>query len=427
MDVPEQMTVAIVGLGYVGLPLAQRFGERYPTLGFDRDNKRLEELRDGFDRTGAVDKDALRQSRVELTDDPARLGEADIIIVTVPTPVDAQHQPDLTAIKAATATVGRHMKQGAIVVYESTVYPGLTEEVCAPLLEAASGLQWKADFFIGYSPERVNPGDRERTVETIIKVVAGDTAETLERLAVVYGSVIPAGIHCAESIRVAEAAKVIENTQRDLNIALMNELSVLFHKLGLDTQAVLRAAGTKWNFLPFEPGLVGGHCIGVDPYYLTHKAREVGHQPDIILAGRRINDEMGRYVAQEAIALTGGSGRVLVFGWTFKENVADARNTRVAELVAALRQAGIETDVHDPCADPEEVKAAYGEALLAALPEEACYDAVVLAVRHDVYQTTMTLPKLRTFCRGNAPALLDVKGMFPREAAEAAGFRYWRL
>jgi len=427
--VSESPVIAVIGLGYVGLPLALRFASRYRVLGFDHSEERLHELQAGLDKTKAVTSAELKNSALELCGEAARLAEADVLIVTVPTPVDAEHKPDLHSLESATALLAQHLKPGAIVVYESTVYPGLTEEHCVPLIERISGKRWRKGFFVGYSPERVNPGDTKHTVENVVKVVAGDCPETLERLAELYGSVIPAGIHRAESIRVAEAAKVIENTQRDLNIALMNELAVLFHKLGLDTEAVLRAAGTKWNFLPFEPGLVGGHCIGVDPYYLTHKARAVGYQPDVILAGRKINDAMGVYVAQETLSLLGDvpSPSVLVLGWTFKENVADARNTRVVELVETLRGAGANVAIHDPCADAKMVQHEYGETLLADYPDAPRYDAIILAVRHQVYRETLTLEMLRGWCRRDAPVLADVKGMFSREKAEKAGFRTWRL
>ncbi len=424
----SQPVIAVIGLGYVGLPLAVRFASKYRVLGYDHAASRLADLRAGVDKTGSVAASELATTTLEYVGETERLVEADVLVVTVPTPVDAGHCPDLSALESATAMLAQHLKPGATVVYESTVYPGLTEEVCVPIIERVSGKRWREDFFVGYSPERVNPGDTQHTVENVVKVVAGDTPETLELLATLYGSVIPAGVHRAESIRVAEAAKVIENTQRDLNIALMNELSVLFHKLDLDTEAVLRAARTKWNFLPFEPGLVGGHCIGVDPYYLTHKAHAVGHQPDVILAGRKINDSMGEYVARETLALLQvANPSVLVLGWTFKENVTDARNTRVIELVRTLREAGASVDMHDPCADAEVVSREYGETLLTDYPKEARYDAIILAVRHQVYRDTLTPQLLRTWCRGEAPVLVDVKGLFSREETEAAGLRNWRL
>ncbi|MCI4431509.1 MAG: nucleotide sugar dehydrogenase, partial [Burkholderiales bacterium] len=333
-------TIAVIGLGYVGLPLAVEFGKKFKTLGFDLSAEKVAAYRLHVDPTGEVSSDDLRNAtRLECSTDPKVIGQANFIIVAVPTPVDQAHQPDLTALVNASESVGKYLKPGAVVVYESTVYPGATEEVCIPIIEAQSGLKWKKDFFVGYSPERINPGDKERTVTKITKIVSGDTPETLAKVRKVYGAVITAGVYCASSIKVAEAAKVIENTQRDLNIALMNELSLIFHRIGIDTEEVLKAAGTKWNFLPFRPGLVGGHCIGVDPYYLTHKAEMLGYTPQVILAGRRINDGMGKYVAEQTIKqmiaadLAVKGANVIVLGMTFKENCPDVRNSKVIDVV----------------------------------------------------------------------------------------------
>ena len=340
--------VAVVGLGYVGLPLAVEFGKKQPTIGFDLSERKVEHYRRHVDPTGEVSSADLKAAvHLEVTSDPARLAEADFLIVAVPTPVDAAHQPDFSPLAGASESVGRYMKRGAIVVYESTVYPGATEEVCIPILEKSSGMKWKTDFHVGYSPERINPGDKERTLTKITKVVSGDDSETLEKVAALYGSAVTAGVHRASSIKVAEAAKVIENTQRDLNIALMNELAILFGKLGIDTLEVLEAAGTKWNFLPFRPGLVGGHCIGVDPYYLTHKADMLGYHPQVILAGRRINYGMGKFIAEQTVKqmIRAGSQvhgcKVNVLGLTFKENCPDLRNSRVIDVIQELRSYGV--------------------------------------------------------------------------------------
>ena len=339
----KNTTIAVVGLGYVGLPLAVEFGKKHPTIGFDLSAAKVDAYRKGIDPTGEVAPEELRAATMlRVTTDPAVLADADFVIVAVPTPIDDAHQPDFGPLLGASESVGRHLKRGATVVYESTVYPGATEEICVPVIERHSGMTWKRDFFVGYSPERINPGDREHSLTRITKVVSGDTPETLERVADVYGSIITAGVHRASSIKVAEAAKVIENTQRDLNIALMNELALIFHKIGIDTMEVLQAAGTKWNFLPFRPGLVGGHCIGVDPYYLTHKADKLGYHPQVILAGRRINDGMGKYVAEQTVKQMIQAGfavkgaHVIVLGLTFKENCPDLRNSRVIDVVREL-------------------------------------------------------------------------------------------
>ena len=428
--------IAVVGLGYVGLPLAVALARHFSVIGFDIAAGRIEELRQGRDRTGEVDDAALAASSLEFSCEGSDLAGAGLIIVAVPTPIDGHRNPDLTPVRLASATVGRHMPRGCVVVYESTVYPGVTEDVCVPILERESGLSFGRDFFIGYSPERINPGDKTHTVERIVKVVAGSTPESLDLLARIYGAVITAGVHRAPSIRVAEAAKVIENTQRDLNIALMNELSLIFDRLGIDTLDVLEAAGTKWNFLPFRPGLVGGHCIGVDPYYLTYKAEEAGYHPEVILAGRRINDGMGRHVAQKAVKMLIAAGRkvgqarVGIFGLTFKENVPDLRNTRVLDIKAELEEFGVSVLVHDPLADPAEARHEY---CLELTPLEGMrdLDAAILAVAHEEY-LRMGLQGLRASFAGPGPdtgkaLLLDIKGLWKREEAEKAGFSYWRL
>ena len=380
--------VAVVGLGYVGLPLAVEFGKKGRTIGFDLSASKIENYKRFVDPTGEVSSEQLQASKhLEVTTDPAMLAQADYIIVAVPTPVDVAHNPDFTPLIGASRSVGAHMKRGAVVVYESTVYPGATEEVCIPILEEKSGLKWKQDFHVGFSPERINPGDKEHTLTTILKVVSGDDEDSLERIARLYESVVTAGVYRASSIKVAEAAKVIENTQRDLNIALMNELAIIFDKIGIDTLEVLKAAGTKWNFLPFRPGLVGGHCIGVDPYYLTHKAEMIGYHPQVILAGRRINDGMAKFVAEKTVKSMISSGfhvkgsKVNVIGLTFKENCPDLRNTRVVDIVRELGEYSIGVDVYDPWVDPAEARAEYGIEPVAE-PAQGAYDAIVLAVAH---------------------------------------------
>ena len=414
-------SVAVVGLGYVGLPLAVAFARHFNVIGFDLNAARVEELSAGTDRTGEVDSAALQASTARFTSDPAALREAGVIIVAVPTPIDEHRNPDLSPVEGASRTVGRHLSRGAVVVYESTVYPGVTEEVCVPILEAESGLRCGADFTVGYSPERINPGDKVHTLETIKKIVSGSDAPTLDLLADLYGTVVRAGIHRAPSIKVAEAAKVIENTQRDLNIALMNELSIIFDRLGIDTLDVLEAAGTKWNFLPFRPGLVGGHCIGVDPYYLTFKAEELGCHPQVILAGRRINDGMGKYIAAEIVKLMIRKERkilgakVLQLGITFKENCPDIRNSHAVDVVRGLREFGCDVDIFDPWAEPEEVEKFYGLKSVknADVLRFGVYDAVVLAVAHREF-TDMDVTK---FCDGNA-VVFDIKGSLPREVVD---------
>ncbi|MGA8010620.1 MAG: nucleotide sugar dehydrogenase, partial [Thiomonas sp.] len=384
--------VAVVGLGYVGLPLAVEFGKKFRTIGFDLSVDKINAYCKHIDPTGEVSQEELKQAtHLEPTTDPEKIKEADFVIVAVPTPVDEAHNPDFSPLVGASKSVGKYLKTGAIVVYESTVYPGATEEICVPILEKESGLQWKRDFFVGYSPERINPGDREHTLTRIVKVVSGDTEQTLDVVADVYGAVITAGVYRAQSIKVAEAAKVIENTQRDLNIALMNELSLIFHRIGIDTVEVLKAAGTKWNFLPFRPGLVGGHCIGVDPYYLTHKADMLGYHPQVILAGRRINDGMGKYIAEQTIKQMSQAGLpikgsdVIVLGLTFKENCADLRNSKVIDVIRELDSYGVNVIVHDPIAEPREAMHEYGVALTpwSELPRA---QAIVAAGAHQEYK-----------------------------------------
>ena len=428
----KQLTIAIVGLGYVGLPLAVEFGKKVPTLGLDLSTEKVAAYRRHIDPTGEVSKQDLQAAtQLQCHTDPAVLQEADFIIIAVPTPLGVAHQPDLTPLIKSSETVGKHLKRGAIVVYESTVYPGATEEVCIPILEKHSGLKWKQDFWVGYSPERINPGDTERTVTKIVKVVSGDTASTLDKVAEVYESIVTAGVYKASSIKVAEAAKVIENTQRDLNIALMNELAIIFDFVGIDTLEVLKAAGTKWNFLSFRPGLVGGHCIGVDPYYLSHKAEILGYHPQVILAGRRINNGMAAYVAQQTIKQMIGNGtnikgaKVIVLGLTFKENCSDLRNSQTANVVKELQDFGCEVHVHDPQAEPEQALHEYGITLSewGQLPQNA--DAIVAAVSHAEYTTqpvTNLLALLKPGC-----VFIDIKSAYSPEAITAAGACLWRL
>jgi len=424
-------TIAVIGLGYVGLPLAVEFGKKYRTLGFDLSEAKVASYRQFVDPTGEVSGEALRAATgLSCHTDPTVIREADFIVVAVPTPVDEAHNPDFSPLVGASEAVGRNLRRGATVVFESTVYPGATEEVCIPILERESGLKWKQDFFVGYSPERINPGDRERTLTRIVKVVSGDSPETLARVSEVYGSIIAAGVHPASSIKVAEAAKVIENTQRDLNIALMNELAIIFHKIGIDTLEVLQAAGTKWNFLPFRPGLVGGHCIGVDPYYLTYKAERLGHHPEVILAGRRINDGMGKYVAEQTVKqmIAAGSAingaEVIVLGLTFKENCPDLRNSKVIDLIGELQSYGCRVHVHDPVAAPEEAAHEYGVRLLDwnQLPVA---QAIVAAVAHDAYRAMGVSALLNKLAKGGVFA--DVKSAFDPQALKAGDARLWRL
>lgn len=415
--------IAIIGLGYVGLPLAVEFGKKRPVIGFDINVDRIKELSEGRDHTLECSPEQLLEAmHLVYSSDRETLKTAQIFIVTVPTPVDRANRPDMMPLVKASETVGRALKKGDIVIYESTVYPGATEEVCVPVLEKVSGLKFNQDFFCGYSPERINPGDKEHRLALIKKVTSGSTPPVAEEVDSLYASIIVAGTHKASSIRVAEAAKVIENTQRDVNIALMNELSLIFHKLGIDTQEVLLAAGTKWNFLPFRPGLVGGHCIGVDPYYLTHKAQEVGYHPEVILAGRRINDSMARHVADETVKLmlrknmpVLGS-RVLILGLAFKENCPDVRNTKVVEIVKALWQYNIEVDIYDPWIDLDEARDEYGIDCLPSAPVEGAYDSIVLAVGHHQF-VKLGESGIKSFGKPES-VLFDVKGILPLGAAD---------
>jgi UDP-N-acetyl-D-galactosamine dehydrogenase len=423
--------IAVIGLGYVGLPLALAFARAFPKVtGFDLNEKKIKDLQAGIDRTGETEPDELRSTTLAFTADPSVLAEADVFIVAVPTPIDGAHRPDLGPILCASEIVGKHMKKGSIVCYESTVYPGVTEEICGPVLAKASGLKQGTDFTLGYSPERINPGDKKHRLETIVKVVSGEDEKTLETLASIYGKVVKAGIHRAPSIKVAEAAKVIENTQRDLNIALMNELALIFDRLGIRTADVLQAAGTKWNFLPFTPGLVGGHCIGVDPYYLTYKAEELGYIPQVILSGRRINDGMGKTIAEKTVKLlcTNGnsiaSSRVGILGLTFKEDVPDLRNSRVPDIVQELKLYGIEPIVHDPFGDPDEALREYG-IRLSPFEQMSNLDALVLAVGHGEY-IRQGAPVLTSCLKDSSGVFVDVKSLFSPESFPET-ITYWSL
>lgn len=423
--------VGVVGLGYVGLPLAVEFGKKFKTIGFDLSREKVDSYRRFVDPTGEVSSDTLRAAdKLEVTTDPAALAAADYIVIAVPTPVDVAHQPDFNPLIGASRTAGQHMKKGAIVIYESTVYPGATEEVCVPILEQFSGMKWMRDFHVGYSPERINPGDKEHTLTTIVKIVSGDDDSTLEKVADLYASVVKAGIYKASSIKVAEAAKVIENTQRDLNIALMNELAIIFEKIGIDTLDVLQAAGTKWNFLPFRPGLVGGHCIGVDPYYLTHKAEMLGYHPEVILAGRRINDSIGKFIAEQTIKQMIASGshikgaKVIVLGLTFKENCPDLRNSRVIDVINELRSYGAEIVVHDPVPIQTEAHDEYGIELV-AWDELPTADAIVAAVAHKDFLKRNINDYAKKLV--NKGCFIDVKSQFNTAALRDAGIHVWRL
>ncbi len=422
--------IAVVGLGYVGLPVALAFARKFPgVLGFDIDKARVEALEAGNDWTGECDRCAIEASTLRFTADPADMKQSNFYIVAVPTPIDGDRQPDLDAIESASRTVGAALGTGDVVVYESTVYPGVTEEVCGPILSDSSGLVAGRDFHLGYSPERINPGDAEHTIERIVKIVSADDAATLERVAAAYGAVVEAGIHRAPSIKVAEAAKVIENTQRDLNIALMNELALIFDRLDIRTRDVLAAAGTKWNFLPFTPGLVGGHCIGVDPYYLTAKAQEVGYQPEVILAGRRINDTMAAYIGQRMVKLLKEreagmqNARVGILGLTFKENIPDLRNSMVPKIAEALREAEIDILIHDPMADDEDTREAFG-LTLSALDSFDALDGLILAVAHDEYRQRPAGALTAMLRPGGV--LIDVKSML-NEGDVPEGVIYWSL
>jgi UDP-N-acetyl-D-glucosamine/UDP-N-acetyl-D-galactosamine dehydrogenase len=429
-DVKER--IAVIGLGYVGLPVALAFARKFPgTVGFDINEAKVAELKRGFDRNGEVSAEELKASGLEMTTDLERMRGCTFFVVAVPTPVDVDNRPDLSPVVGASETVARVLSKGSVVVYESTVYPGVTEDVCGPILEKRSGLKRGSDFFLGYSPERINPGDREHTLERIVKVVSGENDATLDRVAQAYGAIVEAGVYRAESIKVAEAAKVIENTQRDLNIALMNELALIFDRMGIRTTDVLAAAGTKWNFLKFKPGLVGGHCIGVDPYYLTTKAEQLGYQPQVILAGRRINNSVGPFVAQKLVKMLihGGTSvkgaRVGVLGLTFKENVSDLRNSKVPDIINELKAFGIEPIVHDPMGSPEEARHEYG-LTLTKLEEFVGLDALVLAVGHKAY-LDMPSPKLLGMVKDRG-ILIDVKSVLkPSVVLAERGIQYWSL
>jgi UDP-N-acetyl-D-galactosamine dehydrogenase len=419
---PDQTRIAVIGLGYVGLPLAVAFGRRFPTLGFDINAKRIDELRRHHDHTLEASEEELRAAEhLEFTDDPAALAGCNVFIITVPTPIDEYKRPDLRPLESASRTVGRAISRGGVAIYESTVYPGATEEVCVPIIERESALKFNQDFYAGYSPERINPGDKQHRLETIMKVTSGSTPEAADFVDDLYRSIITAGTHKTSSIRVAEAAKVIENTQRDVNIALINELALIFHRLGIDTHEVLEAAGTKWNFLPFRPGLVGGHCIGVDPYYLTHKAQQIGYHPDVILAGRRINDGMGSHVARRVAKLMAQrnlqttQSNILILGLAFKENCPDLRNTKVVDIANELRSYNANVHVHDPWVNADEARHEYGLELIAQ-PEAGKYDAVILAVSHNEF-IALGAEGIRAFGKPGA-VLFDVKRALPRASVD---------
>ncbi len=423
--------LAVVGLGYVGMPLAIEFAKKIKVIGFDRNSRKIDSYKNGIDVTGEVGDEALKSSTTIFTFDENALDDASFFIVAVPTPIAEDKTPDLNPLIGASTDIGKHLKKGDIVVYESTVYPGVTEEICVPVLERESGLVCGVDFKVGYSPERINPGDRVHTVTKVLKIVSGMDEESLEEIAKVYGIIVQAGIYKAESIKVAEAAKVIENTQRDINIAFMNELSIIFNKMNINTRSVLAAAGTKWNFLNFTPGLVGGHCIGVDTYYLAYKAQQMGYHPEVILAGRRINDTMGKYVAENTVKLLIKAdkqikgARVLVLGLTFKEDVPDARNSKVVDIIRELQEYGIEVLVSDPLADKEDVMREYGISLC-EYDDVTNADAVIIAVGHRQYRE-IPLDKLQMKYSDGIKVLMDVKGMYSPLEAKAAGYLYWSL
>lgn len=423
--------IAVIGLGYVGLPLAVCLAEHFKVIGYDRKSERISELKAGKDRTLEVPEEELKRSRMDFTDTPEDLKQCRFIIVAVPTPIDEYRNPDLGPLRSSSLTVGRQISEGSCVVFESTVYPGATEEVCIPIIEESSGLKFGVDFTAGYSPERINPGDKSHTLAGITKIISGSDEATLELLDGVYGKIIKAGLFKASSIKVAEAAKVIENTQRDLNIALMNELAMIFDKIGIDTSEVLKAAGTKWNFMHFSPGLVGGHCIGVDPYYLTFKAEALGYHPEMILAGRRINDNMGKFVAEKTVKMMiqadkkVNGGKVAVLGVTFKENVPDLRNTKVVDIINELKDYGIEAMAEDPLADKKEAMEYYGLELT-DFESISGVDAVVVAVMHEKYKKLGMAGLARLFS-GNPPLIIDIKGLFDPWEARRLGVSYWRL
>ena len=423
--------IGVIGLGYVGLPLAVSLGHSFSVIGYDRDKKRIGELLEGHDRTHEISSDAFKSSKIQFTFKEEDLKGADFFIVSVPTPVDDSKQPDLSCLVSASETVGRHLKKGDIVVYESTVYPGVTEEVCLPILEKVSHLKGGVDFCVGYSPERINPGDKKNDISSVIKIISAQTEEALDVLEIVYGKVVKAGLYRASGIKIAEAAKVIENIQRDLNIALMNEIAMICHRLEIDTGEVLKAARTKWNFLPFYPGLVGGHCIGVDPYYLTHKAEQLGYHPQVILSGRRINDGMGLYIVQQSVKKMIQKNhnvnglKALVLGVTFKENVPDIRNSRVPEMVAELQSFGVEVDVHDSLANPEEAYREYGIKVLKDLDPAKKYSLLLLAVSHEDYRK-MGPREIRSMLTSNA-VVVDIKHLFERNAFRDSDVTHWRI
>lgn len=427
--------IAIVGLGYVGFPLALEFGKVVKTIGFDLNKKRISDLKKLADTNNEITSEEIKSANLlELTTDPEKLKEAKFIIVAVPTPITKSKQPDLYCVTSASEIVGKNLAKGSIVIFESTVYPGVTEEICVPIIEKYSGFKYRKEFKAGYSPERINPGDKEHTIRSVIKVVAGCDNDTLEETANIYSLIVNAGVYKAESIKTAEAAKVIENTQRDLNIALMNELSIIFHKMGIDTSAVLKAAATKWNFIKMQPGLVGGHCIGVDPYYLTYKAEELGYHPQVILAGRKINDAMGKYIAEQTVKRliesnkTVKGSKVIVAGITFKENVNDIRNSRVIDIITELNEYGINLIVCDPFADKDAVKHEYGIELT-DYNRAIKADAFIIAVAHNIFKKQLTLEVLKGHLvnNGNNGVVIDVKGIFDPETFKDSGVLYWRL
>ncbi len=426
--------ISLVGLGYVGMPIAVAFAKKVKVVGFDLNAKKIELYKSGVDPTNEVGDEVIKNTTVEFTSDETKLREAKFHIVAVPTPVNDDHTPDLTPVEGASRIVGRNLTKGSIVVYESTVYPGVTEDVCIPILEKESGLKCGVDFKIGYSPERINPGDKVHRLETIVKIVSGMDEESLEEIAKVYELVVEAGVHRAESIKVAEAAKVIENSQRDINIAFMNELSIIFNKMGIDTQSVLKAAGTKWNFLKFFPGLVGGHCIGVDPYYLTYKAEQLGYHSQIILSGRRINDDMGKYVAESVVKnlikadVAIKKAKVAILGFTFKENCPDTRNTKIVDIFNELKEYGITARIADPTADKDEAKHLYGVEFVDIDSISDC-DAIILAVAHDEFKTLTPADFDKMFKSGDNgnKVLADIKGLLNRKEYEKLGYNYWRL
>lgn len=427
----KNTNLSLIGLGYVGMPIAVAFAKKLNVIGFDLNDKKIELYKAGIDPTKEVGDEAIKSAAIAFTSDETKLRNAKFHIVAVPTPVNKDHTPDLTPVESASEILGRNLTKGSVVVFESTVYPGVTEDICVPILEKESGLKCGVDFKIGYSPERINPGDRIHRLETIKKIVSGMDKETLDCIAQVYELVIEVGVYRAESIKVAEAAKVIENSQRDINIAFMNELSIIFNRMGIDTQAVLKAAGTKWNFLDFYPGLVGGHCIGVDPYYLTYKAEMMGYHSQIILAGRRINDDMGKYVAENcvkrliAVDKAVRNARVAILGFTFKENCPDARNTKVIDIVNELREYGIDPCISDPQADRKEAKELYGVGFT-EISDIGDMDAVILAVAHDEFKA-LTIKEINSFYGKGARVLLDIKGLLNRKEFEEADYTYWRL